>query len=84
MVDEVLHYLCTPAGLVEMRTAKEEKDLCEEMYTFWSTQKCHDPVSEVYELVMKSNQKELNEERKLRHESDLRAWKPYLSGKNTW
>ena len=61
-----------------MRTTEEEKDMCKDIYSSWSTQNCHGPVSEVYELVMKSNQKELNgqifspEEQKLWHEGDVK------------
>ena len=58
--------------------------MCEDMYA-WSTQNCHDPVSEVLELVMKSNEKELNveqvfspEERKLWHERGLKEWEQWI------
>ena len=40
--------LDTPAGLVEMRTMKLEKDISREIYGWWSTKNCHDPVSQVF------------------------------------
>ena len=41
-----------------MSTTKQVKDMCKEVYASWSTQNCHDLVSEFFELVMKSNQKD--------------------------
>ena len=67
-----------------MRTTKEEKKMCKEKYASSSAQNWHDPVSESDELVMKSNQKELDgqcfspEERKLSDESDLKEWKQWI------
>ena len=74
LVDLRLYRLDTPAGLVEMRTTKEERDI----YVSWSAQNWHGPESEAYELVMKTNQKDLDEqlfslqERTLWDESDLK------------
>ena len=46
-----------------MRTTKEVKDMCKDMYASWHTHKYRDLVSQVYELAMTSNPngKELNE-----------------------
>ena len=78
LVDLRLSCLDTPAGLVEMRTTKEERDMTKEIYASWSAQNWHDPVSEAHELAMKTNQKNLDEqffspqERTLWNESDLK------------
>ena len=78
LVDLRLYCLDTPAGLVEMRTTKEERDMTKEIYASWSAQNWHDPVSEAHELTMKMKQKDLDEqffspqERTLWNEGDLK------------
>ena len=60
MVDEGLCFVET-TRLVEMRTTKEQMHMCVANHASWSTQNCPDPVSAVFELLMKSNLNELNE-----------------------
>ena len=84
MMDEELYFLDPPAGIVEMRTTKEQKNKCKEIDASWYAQELHDLVSQAEEQAMQSNQKELNEqffspdERKLWHESDLTHWKQWI------
>ena len=64
------------------------RDMCTEMFASWYTQKRHDLVSQVHELVVESSQNALNdnffpsEERKLWHASDLREWKQWSKNSN--
>ena len=84
VVDEQLFHLNTLAGLVEVRITKEEKHMRKVMCASRSIQNWHDLVSEVCDLVMKSSQKERDEqsfspqERKLWDESDLKEWKQWI------
>ena len=77
-MDAELYRLDTPAGLVEMRTTKEERDMPKDIYVSWSAQHWDDPASEAHELAMKTNQKDLDEQvfspqqRNLWNEGDLK------------
>jgi oligoribonuclease NrnB/cAMP/cGMP phosphodiesterase (DHH superfamily) len=68
-------YLDTPVGLVKMNLTSEEKENVTEVYNTW--------LHDVYELVLKPSQKELNSKYFNKEEKEKMMKQTYQNGDNS-
>ena len=81
-------FVDTPAGLLKMELTTDAEEDVREVYACWASRQEPDPVNEIYALIMKKNQKELDpkffdaDERSAFNKSDAEEWKQWLQNKS--
>ena len=81
-------FIDTPAGLLKMELTTDAEEDVREVYACWASRQEPDYVNEVYALIKKKNQKELDpkffdvNERIAFNKSDVEEWKQWLHNRS--